>query len=138
MTPEQMAHLHAHAFAGHGRAWSAREFAQLLENPFCYHVGDSHTFAIGRVIADEAELLTLATDPDHRRCGLARDRLLRFENEAAKRRATRAFLEVSDQNSAAVALYLGAGYSETARRRDYYQLADGRRADALIMQKTIS
>ncbi|SLN22308.1 ribosomal-protein-alanine N-acetyltransferase [Roseovarius litorisediminis] len=137
MTPEQMAHLHARAFASLGRAWSASEFADLLESPLCFGVGDARAFALGRVIGDDAELLTLATDPDHRRLGLARARLTAYETTAAERGATRTFLEVAQNNAAALALYLAAGYTETARRKNYYQTPDNSRVDALILQKQL-
>ena len=137
MTSEQMAHLHASAFANQGRAWSKHEFKSLLENPHCFYVGDNHSFAIGRAIADQAELLTLATDPDHQRVGLARLRLNEFEQEAIKRGAACVLLEVAYENSAALALYMGAGYNETAQRKGYYKLPDGRRSDALILQKIL-
>ena len=51
-----MAALHARAFAGQGRAWSAAEFADLLASSLVFAVGDTRGFALGRVIADEAEV----------------------------------------------------------------------------------
>ena len=138
MTPDQMAHLHARAFAGQGRAWSAQEFAGLLDSPHVFVVGDTRSFACGRVVADEAELLTIATDPDHRGRALGRACLAGFEAEIRARGAGRAFLEVAEDNIAAVTLYLSAGYAEIARREGYYHTPDGRSVAALVLQKTLS
>src|SRR6056297_3984887 len=116
MTPDEMAACHARAFAGQGRAWSVAEFTELLESPLVFAVGDARAFALGRVIADEAELLTLACDPAQRRKGLGRACLAGFEAEARARGAATAFLEVAADNLPAHALYEAADYAEVARR----------------------
>ena len=132
-----MAALRARAFAGQGRAWVAREFATLLESPHVFAEGHARAFAVGRVVADEAELLTLATDPVHRRTGLGRAVLAAFERSAHQRGATLAFLEVAEDNRAALALYTAAGFAETGRRPGYYDTGTGR-TDAVMMQKPLS
>ena len=116
-----------------GRAWSAAEFAALLASPHVFVTGDARGFALGRVIADEAELLTLATDPGHRRQGRAHACLAAFAEEAQARGAATAFLEVAEDNAAALALYAQAGFGETARRAGYYP---GGRA-AVVMQRPL-
>jgi ribosomal-protein-alanine N-acetyltransferase len=52
---------------------------------------------------------------------------------AAAQGATRLFLEVADDNAAALALYARAGFSEAGRRPGYYARPDGGRQDALIL-----
>lgn len=137
MRPETFATCHARAFADTCRAWSADEFAALLESAFVFASGDARAFVLGRVIADEAEVLTLATDPDHRRKGLARACLTAFDASARARGATTAFLEVAEDNAPALALYRAAGYRETARRAGYYARSQGPKVDALILSKTL-
>ena len=136
MTPETLAALHALAFT-QSRAWSATEFHDLLASPLCFITGDDRSFALGRVIADEAELLTIATHPDDRRKGLGRERLAEFEAMARNRRATMAFLEVAQDNTAAKALYLKQGYGMVASRKGYYQRPGAPPVDALILRKTL-
>jgi ribosomal-protein-alanine N-acetyltransferase len=51
--------------------------------------------------------------------------------EAAARDAGQIFLEVSDRNGAARALYAAAGFEAVGRRRQYY--TDG--ADALVLSR---
>lgn len=138
MTAEQLARLHALAFAGQGRAWSTEEFEALLQSPHVFVTGDKRTFGLGRVVVGEAELLTIATDPKHQGQGLGRAVLSEFEAMAVSRNATRAFLEVAEDNEAALALYRSAGYTETTRRSAYYKSADGQRSDAIIMEKTLT
>ena len=137
MTPEAMAALHARAFAGRGRAWSAGEFADLLDSQHVFAVYVPGGFALGRVSADEAELLTIATDPDLRRKGIGRQVLAAFEARALQNGARVAFLEVAQDNIAACALYAQAGYHEIARRAGYYQTPEGGKADALVLQKAL-
>lgn len=136
MTPETLSEIHQRAFAGQ-RGWRADEFATLLENDHVFLITTGNAFALGRVIADETELLTLATDPSARRQGQARACLKQFEEMARSRGATRAFLDVSAENTAARTLYQTAGYTPIARRSAYYSHHDGRHSDALIMEKHI-
>ncbi|QGX97285.1 GNAT family N-acetyltransferase [Roseovarius faecimaris] len=137
MTPEVLAALHSRAFAGQGRGWSAQEFGDLLAAPHVFCVTSDAGFALGRALAGEAELLTLAVDPAEQRAGHGAALLSAFEDEAAIRGASRAFLDVSAQNTAALALYRRARYHEVARRAGYYHCPGGGTADALILAKDL-
>lgn len=138
MTADEMAELHARAFAGRGRAWSAGEIAGLLESPHVVPVTHGRAFALARIAADEAELLTIATDPAHRRQGLARRVLAALEREVAARGAMRLFLEVAGDNHAARGLYGCCGFTELARRNAYYKAPGGARVDAHVLQKALA
>jgi len=132
-----MAALHAATFTT-PRPWGEGEFAALLDMPGTFTVTKGAAcFALGRVAADEAELLTIATAPTAQRRGLARQALADFEREAAARGASRAFLEVAETNHAARALYAAAGWGESGRRRAYYRQPDGVKLDALILSKPL-
>ncbi|EAQ04488.1 ribosomal-protein-alanine acetyltransferase, putative [Pseudooceanicola batsensis HTCC2597] len=137
MTPEALAALHRRCFDT-PRPWTSAEFAALLATDTVFLTGDLHAFALGRVVAGEAELLTLATDPDRRRAGLGRRCLQAFEAAARARDAQEAFLEVAADNGPAIALYRSAGWRTTGRRRDYYRSPDGQRIDAGIMGKSLA
>jgi ribosomal-protein-alanine N-acetyltransferase len=138
MTPEEMAALYAHAFAGQGRAWKAQEFAALLESDLVFATHGPHGFALGRVIAGEAELLTLATHPDYQRQGVARVCLAGYEAEAQARGAETSFLEVAADNASALGLYLSAGYARAAVRAGYYRRAGAAPVDAVMMRKALT
>lgn len=131
-----MATLHAAAFH-QSRPWSAAEFTALLASPFCFAVGNRHCFALVRTVVDEAELLTIATHPDHIRQGLARQCMTNWQQQAQTRGATRAFLEVAADNTAARALYLKSGYEPCGVRRRYYRRETGNPVDAMILQRTL-
>ncbi len=126
----RLAGLHGAAFP-EGQRWTAEAIAGLLGQAGVFIVERPGGFAMGRVAADEVELLTLAVDPERQRAGIGRSCLAGFEAEAIARGAIQAFLDVSEGNEAARALYLGAGYAEVGRRRGYY--AGG--VDAMLMRK---
>jgi ribosomal-protein-alanine N-acetyltransferase len=136
VTPEGLATVHAAAMES-TRAWSAAEFAALLRSDLCFALGDARGIALGRAVAGEAELLTIAVRPEHRRAGLGRTLLAAFETDAAGRKASVAFLEVAADNAAAIALYLHQGYVESGRRKGYYAAPDGTRRNALLMSRTL-
>lgn len=137
MTPEALARLHAAAFTI-PRPWTAPEFEALLEQAGVFvHCEGEAGFILGRVVVNEVELLTLAVDPDARRHGHGRRLVERFEATAAARAATRALLEVAEDNTAAQALYTAMGYRVTARRPRYYTQPDGAPVTALIMDKAL-
>jgi len=136
MTPEALAALHARSFTT-PRPWAAAEFETLLASPGAFVLGDAAGFVMGRVIAGEAELLTIAVAPEGRRRGTGRALLARFEDEARARGAEDAFLEVAADNTAACTLYLSAGYAQAGQRKGYYQAPDGTRIDALVLRKAL-
>lgn len=136
MIPDDLATLHARAFSA-TRAWSAAEFAALLTQPGVMLTGDTRCFALLRVTLDEAEVLTIATDPAHRRQGLAQLTLQQAEARARTCGGTQIFLEVAEDNTAARALYNRAGYGQVGRRPGYYLPKDGPPVAALILHKAL-
>jgi len=133
VTPSALATLYASCFP-ESRPWRAAEFAALLARPETVLQGHPKGFALGRVIAKEAELITLAVAPEARRAGLGRALLARFEAEAAKRGAQRAFLEVAQDNHAALGLYRSANWRESGRRKAYYRRKNAPATDALLLE----
>ena len=136
MSPEDLARLHAAAFTQE-RPWSAAEFAALLSLPGTLLLGDDRAVLLGRVVADEAEVLTLATHPGLRRQGLGAALLLRFHDEARARGAARAFLEVAEDNLPARALYGAGGYGQVGRRPAYYARRDAPACAALVLSRDL-
>lgn len=135
--PACMARVHAAAYRL-DRPWTEAEFAALASSPHVMAFGDDRAILLTRIIADEAEVLTIATHPDHRRRGLARSLLDRFYAAAQARGAVTAFLEVAADNAPALTLYLAAGYVRVGQRRAYYDRADGPAADALILRRALT
>jgi len=136
MTPAELAALHERVFTT-PRPFSEAEFTSFLAAPECYLCAEPGGFALGRVIAGEAELLTLAVAPDMRRQGIGRLLLGRFEQAALGRSADTALLEVAADNVAARHLYAHAGYDPVGLRKRYYRAPDGSRRDALVLRKAL-
>lgn len=129
-TPEQLAALHAAAFAA---PWDSAAFADLLGQAGVFAEVEDEGFILIRVVADEAEILTLAVRPEARRRGLAAGLVQTAAVRAAALGGERLFLEVADDNAAARALYARCGFTEAGRRRAYYPAEGGGRTDALIL-----
>lgn len=138
MTPEALAALHARCFRS-PPPWSAADFAGFLTDPLAFLLveGDAG-FLLGRAVAGEAELLTLAVAPEARRLGLGRKLVARFLYQAQLRGADRAFLEVKADNAPAIALYESSGFVPAGRRRAYYREPDGSRSDALVLARELA
>lgn len=133
---EALALTYARAFAA-ARPWSANEFAGLLAQKGVILTGDARSFALGRVTVDEAEVLTLATDPAYQRQGLARAALLALQAQATAAGARQMFLEVAENNTAARTLYAALDYVQAGRRPGYYVNGPGPAVAALILTKPL-
>ncbi len=83
--------------------------------------GDVVGLLIGRIAADEFEILNLAVSRVHRRSGIGAELLesaLEFSRMAG---CARAYLEVRVSNKPARALYARRGFTECGRRGRYYR-----------------
>ncbi|MGQ0567400.1 MAG: GNAT family N-acetyltransferase [Gemmobacter sp.] len=136
MTPQAMAALHARAFADQ-RPWSEAEFAGLVASPHTVVLAEPMGFLLGRVVAGEAEVLTLAVEPAARRQGHGTALLARFLALAVARGAVQAFLDVAADNAPALALYARAGFAVAGRRRGYFARPHGPAADAIVMSRAL-
>ena len=130
-----LADLHTRAFAPASRGWSAEEISDLAAQGALF-VGPS-AFALFSKVLDEAELLTIAVDPDHRRQGAGRSLLAAAEAALAAEGVTRSLLEVAADNDGAIGLYRQAGYDIVGQRKAYYDGGAAGRVDAIMMAKTL-
>jgi ribosomal-protein-alanine N-acetyltransferase len=137
VTPLDLATLHARCFST-PRPWSAGEFDEILADPLVFLLveGDAG-FLVGRAVAGEAELLTVAVAPEARRRGLGQRLVSRFLYQARLRGADSAILEVAADNDAAQAVYARAGFLPAGRRRGYYRGAEGASVDALVLRRAL-
>jgi len=134
-----LAELHASAF---DEPWPADDILRFAEDRggFALAVEEGGAlagFILCRLIAGEAEVLTLAVRPAARRRGIGRA-LLEAALVLAQPTAETMFLEVAADNPAAVALYEGAGFETVGRRAGYYGRAGGGSVDALVMRRTLN
>jgi Fur family ferric uptake transcriptional regulator len=136
---DALAALHALAFDD---PWSGADIATLLNSPGVFALAAREADVLGgfilcRVVADEAEILTIATDPAYRRQGIARALLEAAAQAAAAGGAETLFLEVAADNAAALGLYRGAGFTPAGRRKGYYSRGPGA-IDALVLRRDLN
>ena len=134
---EALSRLHAQAF---DRVWSPADFVGFLETGAVAYLAriDGTAVAMGlfRAVADEAEVLTLATGPASRGRGLASAVLDLAMDRLAARGVRRVTLEVAADNAPARALYARSGFHEIGRRRAYYPRPEGA-VDAHVLARTL-
>lgn len=134
-----LAVLHAACFPD---PWSATTMATLLATPGSFGILSATPdqpagFALARVAADEAEILSIGVAPGWRRRGVARQLVAAVSVRAAESGARRLFLEVAADNHPARALYLREGFAQVGRRPRYYRRA-GKAVDALVLARALT
>jgi ribosomal-protein-alanine N-acetyltransferase len=140
---DRAAALHAESFTPLGeRVWTRQDLAELVALPGVAGLllqvdGRDAGLAVCQVAADEAELLTLAVRPAHRRQGGARRLLAAVIDHVRKGGARALFLEVGVDNPVARRLYESLGFRAVGERRAYYQRGQGPPADGIVMRLTL-
>ena len=105
--------------------WHESAYLTELANRSAYYivarVGDKIVGYSGMwVIMDEAHITTIAVDPEHRGRKIGEQVLIAMLEEAQRRGARRATLEVRESNEVAQNLYRKYGFVPAAIRRGYY------------------
>ena len=137
---ERLAEVHARAF---DTSWTASDIERLMQimGGFAL-IADQQAGIVGfiliRVIAEEAEVLTLAVAPWARRTGVGLELVEAAAAEAERRGALTMFLEVADDNPAALALYRRAGFEQAGARRGYYARGEAAPVDALVLRRVLN
>ena len=132
---EELARLHAPLFSP---AWDAASFRLLLDHPgstaFMARAGEplaTAGFILGRLIADEAEILTLGVCENWQRRGIGQRLVEALGRAAKKAEARRLYLEVAAGNATALRLYQKLGFAEIGRRKGYYEHPGNAPEDAI-------
>jgi ribosomal-protein-alanine N-acetyltransferase len=138
---DAMARLHATLF---DVAWDTATFKELLafsgSLAFAASPGgavgperapEPWGLIVGRVVLDEAEILTLGVAEQRRRLGIAGQLIEKLCRVAGRRGAKRLHLEVAESNRAARSLYARLGFLEVGRRRGYYERPGASAEDAV-------
>jgi [ribosomal protein S18]-alanine N-acetyltransferase len=139
---EPCAAIHATSFA---HSWSVAEFESLLSSKATIGSAaiDSTSdelrgFALSRIAADEAEILTIVVHGAFRNRGIGRALLTDNLSRLAASHVRSLFLEVERANLQAIALYTRLGFREVGQRRGYYSKQDGSTATALVLRKDMA
>jgi ribosomal-protein-alanine N-acetyltransferase len=136
----RLAQMHGASFH---RGWGEAEFETMLteRNTLVHRLRMGRKiigFAVSRLAADEAEILSIAVAADHRGRGLSRNLLLTHLGHLAGRGVRTVFLEVEENNQPARRLYERAGFTVAGRRERYYWEANGEQLNALLMRRDLS
>lgn len=138
---EDCERLHGASFAF---GWSKVDFESYLTDPGVIADGALANggkllggFIMSRLTPPDSEILTFAVDPTRRGGGLGRMILEKHLENLERKGARLVFLEVADDNAAALKLYGRAGFTEIGRRENYYQRADGGRRAAINLRLEI-
>jgi ribosomal-protein-alanine N-acetyltransferase len=136
----RLAQLHAESFH---RGWGEGEFERMLtERNTLIHRLRAGTgiigFAVSRMAAEEAEILSVAVAASHRGRGFSRNLLLTHLGYLAGHGVRTVFLEVEENNQPARRLYERAGFGVAGRRERYYRQPGGEQLDALLMRRDLS
>ncbi|MEX0300208.1 MAG: ribosomal protein S18-alanine N-acetyltransferase [Kordiimonas sp.] len=133
-----LAQLHRRAFEPQGDAvWQANAFRQLLDSPgvqaSLFHQENQPVgFCLYRVVAGEAELISIAVDPLFQGQGLATFIMAYLLSALKQQQIEQLFLEVRRDNEAAINLYERHGLRQVGVRENYYKRADGSKIDGLM------
>ncbi|CCQ75705.1 GNAT family N-acetyltransferase [Magnetospira sp. QH-2] len=130
-----LSHLHETAF---GSPWRREDLQSLLATPgILALIGIASeapvAYILCRQAADEAEVISIATHPDHQRQGHAAHLLRVARTQLAGVGAPRLLLEVAADNDAARALYERQGFTPIGRRPGYYKRSEETAVDALLL-----
>ena len=141
---DRAAALHAESFGPLGeRAWTRQDLGELLASPGVAGLllqadGRDVGFALCRVAADEAELLTIMVREVHRRHGAGRRLLKAVIDHVRDAGARSLFLEVGVDNPGARNLYDSEGFCAVGNRPAYYSRRDGQMADGVVMRLNLT
>ena len=135
-----LARLHGASFH---RGWGEGEFETMLSerNTLVHRLRQGRKligFAVSRMAADEAEILSIAVAASHRGRGLSRNLLLTHLGHLAGRGVRTVCLEVEENNQPARRLYERAGFGVAGRRERYYREPNGEQLNALLMRRDLS
>jgi [ribosomal protein S18]-alanine N-acetyltransferase len=135
-----LSRLHVAAFR---RGWAEDEFERLLvDRHVLVHRAtlgrELVGFILSRMVAGEAEILSVAVAPARRVRGLAGRLLTLHLRRLAGLGVEAVFLEVDEGNAPARRLYGRTGFREVGRRPGYYPHAGDAPAAALVLRRDLA
>lgn len=143
--PFQMQHakiassLHAACFP---YPWPKKDFEKYANDPSI--LGTSVLvkekfvgFILARKALDEAEIFTISVHPDYQKQGIGKELLKYNLNLLLRNEIKNVYLEVSEDNQGAIALYKRAGFLQLGKRPNYYRINQGIRRTAYLYKKIL-
>ena len=141
-----LAKIHQTSFS---EGWGESSFQNMLMDPsfFGFIVGHEKNkqkqdcgFILCRRILEEIEIITFCVLPEHRRFGLGKLLIIEIikqaglllKQESDYLESVKIFLEVAENNTAAIHLYSAFGFEKISKRSKYYRTPNGN-IDAHLM-----
>lgn len=121
------------------QVWTINEFKELFSvagttSYVINKAGEPIGFILIRKVIEEAEIITFCILPKYCKNGYATLLLEWVIRELQRQSVKRFFLEVRENNSAAIRLYEKCSFEIIARRKDYYNNHCEKQIDALVME----
>jgi ribosomal-protein-alanine N-acetyltransferase len=138
------AQIHREAFGA--EAWDVRALADVMAMPGAAGriavdstLGDHRPlgFSLLLLVANDAELLTIAVAPAARRHKVGMALVEDFLDIGTEAGAANAFLEVAEDNVPAQRLYAQLGFRQEGVRRDYYRRPGNKRVAAHLLRRRL-
>ena len=132
--------IHKEAFnENREQIWDVQDFTGLysIAGTVGFLISESDQprgFILIRRLIDEAEIITFCILPKWCRNGYATYLLEKVTDQLQQQSVKRIFLEVRENNEAAIKLYNKCSFKKTGRRKGYYKDRHGKKTDALVMQ----
>lgn len=101
------------------------------------HMGEPIGFILWQLTKGEADVLSFTVLPEYRRQGIGRALYQASEKEFLSQGVIQLFLEVAQNNKAAITFYQHQGFLKTGVRKNYYRDNHLRTVDALTFCKTL-
>jgi ribosomal-protein-alanine N-acetyltransferase len=108
-----------------------------IEN-YNYKIADDVCFVTYKITSDEeAEVYDVGTQPEHRNKGIAKNLINSLVAELKAAGVKTIFLEVAENNIAAIKLYENCGFTKYNTRKNYYNIED-KKINATLMRLFIN
>ncbi len=138
-----VAEIHREGFV---KGWSDGEFEKMYDNDSYFllvarrrnrgHIPPAG-FVLARTMGRDAEVITIAAGRKVRRCGVGMSLMSALIRQLTADGVINLFLEVDEDNTAAIALYKRLGFSKVGERKGYYSATSGSKnpsGTALVMR----
>lgn len=89
-------------------------------------------------VPPDADILTMCVHPEKQRQGLATHLLNGMLGLLGPAGVSKLYLDVAEDNDAAIAFYESSGFLADGRRKGYYQREGGVQMDAILMSRPIA
>ena len=134
-----LAEMHVRIFSY--QKWTKDDFLQIFKNPVAHGLlllseENPIGYMLWHKVAEEAEIITIGILPDFQNKDFGQKLFTAFESHCCENKLTKIFLDVAENNKAAIAFYQKQGFVFKDRRKAYYKI-DADTVDALLGVKKI-